>query len=623
MPAAYGAALAGSLVKHWGIHQLRPLQEPAIQAVLEGRDSLVVMPTGGGKSLCYQAPAVVRQGVTVVVSPLISLMKDQVDGLRESGVSAVRLDSSLSLEEKLKAERSLRAGEVRLLFVSPERLMQPDFLTLLHDVGLNAIAIDEAHCISQWGHDFRPEYRQLRRLREMFSRASVHAYTATATERVRQDILEQLGLRNPEILVGNFDRPNLTYRVVAQRGEQFSQVLDVLARHKGEGGIIYCISRNDVNTLTAKLNKNGIKAMPYHAGLTPGERTATQDAFLEESCDVVVATVAFGMGIDRSNVRFVLHTGMPKSLEAYQQETGRAGRDGLEAECVLLSSGKDFFTWKGLMERAARESQSESSHLESSLEHLNQMWQYCRSAVCRHRALVNYFGQEYTAPSCNACDHCLGETITVDGADVIAQKIVSCVARAKGSYGIGYFVSLLRGEGIAKIKERGHAELSTFGIMKEHETGDIREWIYQLIGQGGLTHVEIETGFGKPMPVVRLNKVSMEILRGEKSVRLMQPVKAKKGAKGTAAASKQKGEDGWDGVDRELFEVLRALRKEIADRIGVPPYIVFHDATLREFARLSPTSLEQMRDISGVGDAKLKKYGERFRECIKDYKDTH
>lgn len=613
-----GRELAEVLEKHWGIRSLRQLQEPAIEAVLEGRDSLVVLPTGGGKSLCYQAPAVVQKGVTVVVSPLISLMKDQVDGLRSSGINAVRLDSSLSPEERQFADKELRAGRASLLFVSPERLMQSDFIMLLQDIGLNAIAIDEAHCISQWGHDFRPEYRQLKRLRDMFPRASLHAYTATATERVRKDILEQLDLRNPKILIGNFDRPNLTYRVVPRRGDQLTQVLEVLSRHKGEGGIIYCISRNDVNTLAGQLNKARVKAMPYHAGLSAVERSKTQDAFLEESCDVVVATVAFGMGIDRSNVRFVLHTGMPKSLEHYQQETGRAGRDGLGAECVLLSSGQDFFTWKGLMERAARESQSESSHLESSLGHLNDMWRYCRSSVCRHRALVNYFGQEYVQDKCSACDHCLGETISVPDADIIAQKIVSCVARVRGSYGIGYLVSILRGEKIAKIKERGHDQISTFGLLKNHDAFDIRDWMYQLIGHGALSQVEIETSFGKPMPVVRLNKDSMIVLRGEKSYRLLQPMKAKKGGKGVAS-TRGKEEDGWEGVDRDLFEELRALRKTIADEIGMPPYIVFHDATLREFARSRPSSLDAMRQVPGVGDAKLRNFGAKFLSHIAAY----
>ncbi len=616
--AMLDAELAGALEKHWGIRSLRPLQEPAIRAVLEGRDSLVVLPTGGGKSLCYQAPAVVRDGVTIVVSPLISLMKDQVDGLRESGVAAVRLDSSISLEERLTAARDIRQGTVRLVFVSPERLIQSDLWELFEDVRVNAVAIDEAHCISQWGHDFRPEYRQLHLLKEMFSGASIHAYTATATERVRRDILEQLDLVDPEVLVGNFDRPNLTYRVVPRRGDLLKQVQEVLARHKGEGGIVYCISRNEVNTLTSQLAGAGIKAMAYHAGLSSAERTATQDAFLDEACDVVVATVAFGMGIDRSNVRFVLHSGMPKSLEHYQQETGRAGRDGLEAECVLLHSGQDFFTWKGLMERAARESQSDQMHLDGSLQHLSEMWRYCRSPVCRHKALVNYFGQEYEQESCGACDHCLGETISLADADMVAQKIVSCVARMKGSYGINHLVSVLRGDNNARVKERGHDQLSTHGLLKDSDANDIRDWVYQLIGQGALSQVEIESSFGRPIPVVRLNQISMHVMKGERSIRLLQPVRGKKSTKGAAAAC-LKGDDGWLNVDRDLFEDLRSLRKEIADRIGMPPYIVFHDATLREFARLRPSTLEAMRQISGVGDAKLRNFGEQFRDRIADY----
>ncbi len=616
--ATLDAELVGAIEKHWGIRSLRPLQEPAIRAVLEGRDSLVVLPTGGGKSLCYQAPAVVRDGVTIVVSPLISLMKDQVDGLKESGVAAVRLDSSISLEERLAAARDIRQGTVRLVFVSPERLIQSDLWELFEDVRVNAVAIDEAHCISQWGHDFRPEYRQLHLLKEMFSGASIHAYTATATERVRRDILEQLDLVNPEVLVGNFDRPNLTYRVVPRRGELLKQVQEVLARHKGEGGIVYCISRNEVNTLTAQLVAAGVKAMPYHAGLTSSERSATQDAFLDEACDVVVATVAFGMGIDRSNVRFVLHSGMPKSLEHYQQETGRAGRDGLEAECVLLHSGQDFFTWKGLMEKAARESQSDRMHLDSSLQHLSEMWRYCRSPICRHKALVNYFGQEHEKESCGACDHCLGETISLTDADLVAQKIISCVARMKGSYGINHLVSVLRGDNNARVKERGHDQLSTHGLLKDRDTNDLRDWVYQLIGQGALSQIEIESSFGRPIPVVRLNQTSMQVMKGERSIRLMQPVRGKKSTK-AASAGAQKGDEGWLDVDRDLFEDLRTLRKEIADKIGMPPYIVFHDATLREFARLRPSTLEAMRQISGVGDAKLRNFGEQFRDRISDF----
>lgn len=608
--------LADVLSRHWGIQALRPLQEPAIRAVLEGRDSLVVMPTGGGKSLCYQAPAVVRGETTVVVSPLISLMKDQVDGLRSSGINAVRLDSTLVLAERQAVEREIRERRAQLVFVSPERLVQPEFSALLKDVGIKTFAIDEAHCISHWGHDFRPEYRQLRYLRDNFRDASIHAYTATATERVRNDILTQLGLRDPEVLVGNFDRSNLTYRVAQRSSNSLGQITEILARHRGEGGIIYCISRNEVNELAAKLAQAGVKALPYHAGMSADQRSATQDAFATEACDVVVATVAFGMGIDRSNVRYVLHTGMPKSLEHYQQETGRAGRDGLEAECVLLHSGADFFTWKSLMEKQARESQTEESHLPNSLASLNEMERYCRSAVCRHRSLVNYFGQAYEIENCSCCDHCLGETIVVADSQTVARKILSCVARLKDPYGIGYIASVLRGEKIARIKEKGHDQLSTYGLLKDCETQDIRDWIYQLIGQGALLQTQVETFAGHAVPVIRLNKRSIEVMKDESEVRLMQPLRKKKGEQNRRSKADS---EGWEGVNKDLFEELRQLRRKLAEERGVPPYIVFNDATLRDLSRVRPSNLEAMKRISGIGEAKLKEYGATFREAIAEH----
>jgi len=358
--------LKGVIARYWGFRSLRPLQEPAMRAVLDGRDSLVVLPTGGGKSLCYQAPALLRGDTTVVISPLIALMKDQVDGLRACGIPAIQIDSSQSPAERASYERDLQRGTLRLVFVSPERLVLTDFSQLLKRINARVFAIDEAHCISHWGHDFRQEYRQLKRLRDHFPDASVHAYTATATEQVRQDIIEQLGLRSPEVLVGSFDRPNLIYRVIP-RLNLVDQVREVLDRHAGDAGIIYCIRRADVDSLTECLVGLGYKAMPYHAGMEPDDRRATQDAFAAESCDIVVATIAFGMGIDRSNIRFVLHTGMPKSLEHYQQETGRAGRDGLDAECVLLYSGGDALTWKRIIQKSAEQAGAEESFLPNAL----------------------------------------------------------------------------------------------------------------------------------------------------------------------------------------------------------------------------------------------------------------
>src|SRR5687767_114815 len=385
--------------RYWGFDELRPLQQQAIDAALADRDSVVIMPTGGGKSLCYQAPAVTRSEITVVVSPLISLMKDQVDALNTLGIGAVQINSSQIPAERKAAEDAVIDGRAPLLFVSPERLAVSSFQDFLRNVGVRTFAIDEAHCISHWGHDFRPEYRQLSRLKTLFPGAVVHAYTATATEQVRKDIAAQLRLEDPVLLVGNFDRPNLIYRVVPRRDE-VAQTLEVVEKHKGEGGIIYCLRRRDVDELTVALKKRGWNALSYHAGLNSEERKRAQDAFAAEECDLIVATVAFGMGIDRSNIRFVLHTAMPKSIEHYQQESGRAGRDGLEAECVLLYSGADFMTWKSMITDTA----TDPEYVKSAIRHLNDMDGYCSGAKCRHRALVEYFGQDFNSESCTACD---------------------------------------------------------------------------------------------------------------------------------------------------------------------------------------------------------------------------
>jgi ATP-dependent DNA helicase RecQ len=548
-------------------------------ASLEGRDSLVVMPTGGGKSLCYQAPALLKDHVTVVVSPLISLMKDQVDGLRECGVAAAQMNSSQAPEELRAVERALFRGELRLLFVSPERLALPWFRDLLKRAGAKTFAIDEAHCISHWGHDFRPEYRQLRTLREEFADAAFHAYTATATERVRRDIAQQLALREPLVLVGDFDRPNLTYRVLP-RVDEWKQIVEVVERHRSEAGIIYCARRKDVDTLTAKLRRAGYDAAAYHAGLTQEERRNAQDAFASEKTDLVVATVAFGMGIDRSNVRFILHTAMPKSIEHYQQETGRAGRDGLEAECVLLYSAADAMLWKSMIE-------------ESQVQHLNDMDRFASGVVCRHRALVEYFGQRYAAPSCNACDICLGETEDVADALIVAQKIVSCVFRVGQSFGVGHVVAVLRGEETDRVMQRRHNELSTYGLLKGFARNEIRDWIWQLIGQGFLAQT------GDEYPVLRLSETSRALLRGETTVRLRKPIARKKAARAVVDAP----------VDNSLFEALRRWRRAEAQERGVPPYVIFSDRTLREVASARPSTLLDLRGIYGIGDAKLEAFG--------------
>ncbi|HEX7420698.1 MAG TPA: DNA helicase RecQ [Thermoanaerobaculia bacterium] len=591
------------LKKTWGYDTLRPLQERAIEAVLARRDSLVVMPTGGGKSLCYQLPPLLTGELTVVVSPLISLMKDQVDSLRDLGVDAHHVNSTTSSDEKRELVRLARAKQLRLLFVSPERLAADRFQEFLGSLGVRTFAIDEAHCISHWGHDFRPEYRQIGELRERFPDATLHAYTATATESVRRDIASQLRLNDPALLVGNFDRPNLSYRVLP-RVEPLKQTIETIERHAGEAGIIYCIRKKEVDDMTASLRKRGIEARSYHAGLSREERTETQEAFASEKCDLVVATVAFGMGIDRSNIRFVLHTGLPKSIEHYQQETGRAGRDGLEADCVLLYSAADVLLWRSIVQRSAAEAGADEDYVRNSLRHVDDIDRYARGAVCRHRALVNYFGQEHSAPSCGACDLCLGDVEVVADATVIAQKILSCVVRVDQRFGAGHVISILRGEKTERVLSLGHDRLSTYGLLSDHAQTELRDWIYQLIGHGVLAQE------GDKYPILRLTETSRAVLRGEENVRLVQIARKEKRKK-----SKVENES-WEGVDADLFESLRKFRRDLASSRGVPPYIILGDRSLREVARSRPKNLTELRDVYGIGDKKLIDLGEKILAVI-------
>ncbi len=619
--------------KHWGFRELRPLQGPAIDAMMARRDSLVVLPTGGGKSLCYQAPAVALslrgEGPTVVVSPLISLMKDQVDSLRSNGIAAAQLDSTLGADERRQVTDELRAGRLDLLFVSPERLVMPAFQDFLRELGVRTFAIDEAHCISHWGHDFRPEYRQMAMLKEVFPGCNVHAFTATATERVREDIVAQLKLDDPAVLVGNFDRPNLTYRILP-RQELMKQVVEVLDRHKDEAGIVYCLRRRDVDDYVKTLNGLGRHALGYHAGMTGEQRHKSQDAFLQEKCDLIVATVAFGMGIDRSNIRFVIHAGMPKSIEAYQQETGRAGRDGLEAECVLFYSGADLFSWKRLIEKSVAEAKEAGTEVAadfvaSSMMHIEAMDRYCRSAVCRHKALVEHFGQTYEAPGrgaddadgdgeskigCGACDHCLGDTQEIPDATVLAQKILSAVARTGERFGIGHVMAVLRGSERERVLQLGHNKLSVYGLLKGHEDRELRDFIYQLIGQGVLAQESVEIHSGTTASILKLNAGSWEVMKGKRTVRLVQPVRgAKKPEKRKDAAS-------WEGVDEALFEKLRELRRALAGAQNVPPYVIFSDNTLRDLARQRPSSPQNMRLVYGIGERKMKDFADRVLPLI-------
>jgi ATP-dependent DNA helicase RecQ len=598
--------IAEVLTRWWGFETLRPLQAEAIEAALAGRDSLVVMPTGGGKSLCYQLPPLVGETTDVVVSPLVALMKDQVDALEAIGYPAAAIHGGMSPEERAAVRDRLAAGELRLLFAAPERLVNTGLLDVLASVGVKRFAIDEAHCISHWGHDFRPEYRQLALLRERFPAASLHAFTATATPRVRTDIARQLGLRDPAELVGTFDRPNLVYRVVP-RADRAEQVLRILGRHRGEASIVYCISRKETERLAARLAAEGILARPYHAGLEARERHATQEAFAGETIDVVVATVAFGMGIDRSDVRLVLHTSLPKSLEAYQQETGRAGRDGLAAECVLLYSSADVFSWESLVRKSAAESELDAAgqekHVAAQLEHLHAMRRYAQAARCRHAALSEYFGQAYPGASCGACDVCLGETGSLPDATVTAQKILSCVARVGERFGVRHVCEVLRGAKTEGVTRHGHDRLSTFGLLADLEQRAAENLVHQLLDQELLSRTPGDR------PVVTLNEKSWEVLRGGREVVLLEP-------RATKTRTTKVEADDWEGVDRDLFERLRRWRRRVAESRGKPAWTILDDKALRAIARHTPSSPAALLRCKGIGEKRLADFGPAILDLV-------
>ena len=598
--------LSQVLAQYWGYSSFRPLQREAMDAVVANRDSVVVLPTGGGKSLCFQAPALVRDGLAVVVSPLISLMKDQVDTLVGNGVPAALFNSSLDAGEKSRVMAGIRRGDFRLLYVSPERLVGEggqSFSSMLAGAGVSFIAIDEAHCISQWGHDFRPEYRQLASLRQLFPGASLHAFTATATARVRKDIAAQLDLRNPVELVGSFDRPNLVYRVLPREVLK-KQLLAVLARHPREAGIIYCTSRKEVDALAAWLTENRHPALPYHAGLSDDERHRNQDAFLDERVQLVVATVAFGMGIDRSDVRFVVHVGAPRSVEHYQQESGRAGRDSLEAECLLISSAADFMRWRVMLER-------NGEFTDASRVLLQQMERYAGGTSCRHRHLSEYFGDRWPKTDCGACDVCLGELESVSEPVTVARKILSCVARVGQRFGTAHITAILRGQASEAVVTRGHAELSTFGLFAQATVQEVRGYIEQLSAAGLLRQT------GDAYPVLTLTAQGSALLKDAGAFPDLTLARQRPPRRdGSRTRSKAEAES-WDGVDRGLFERLRDVRLQIARARGVPPYVIFHDATLRDMARVKPTSTEALLSVRGVGARKAEDLGEEFLDAIR------
>lgn len=596
------------LQRVFGYTSFRGQQQEIVEHIVAGGDAIVLMPTGGGKSLCYQVPPAVAGRTDIVVSPLIALMKDQVDALRACGYPAIALHSGMDFAQIRDAEREIATNRPHLIFVAPERMLTPRFSELAQRIGVGTFAIDEAHCISQWGHDFRPEYRQLAELKTRFANSSLHAYTATATERVRQDIVKQLGLKDPAVLVGSFDRPNLLYRVIPKNSVK-SQVADVVRRHAGEAVIVYCISRKDTETMAAYLADAGFRAAHYHAGMEADERRRTQDRFAAEEIDVVVATVAFGMGIDRSDIRCVIHAALPKSIEHYQQETGRAGRDGLPAECVLFYSAADAMRWQGLLERSAAEAEFPAQVLESANQLLEQIRRYATVVGCRHAALSGYFGEQYANPNCGACDQCLGEVEGVADATILAQKVLSCVARVEQRFGVEQVVDVLIGADSERVRRWHHEQLSTYGLLKDLPRKTITNLIYQLVDASLLERT------GGDRPILKLNADSWAVLRGKRSVKLLQ-------AKKPRAARTRLEETSWRDVDEALYESLRELRREIAVERSVAAFVILHDSTLRDLARARPSTIEQLRAIRGMGERKLADFGARLLERIKQYEQS-
>jgi ATP-dependent DNA helicase RecQ len=605
--------LFAPLKQFFGFSSFRPLQEEIIRDSLAGKDVFAVLPTGGGKSLCFQLPALVRPGLTVVVSPLIALMKDQVDALQAAGVAATFLNSSLAAGESRPRLRGLHHGEFRLLYLAPERLMLSGFLDDLKNWNVNLFAIDEAHCISEWGHDFRPEYRRLSSLREIFPDVPMMALTATATERVRGDIVRQLHLKNSACYVASFNRPNLTYRLAAKSGA-YEQILSFVGARPKECGIIYVQARKTAESMAARLSADGVRALPYHAGMTPRDRTKNQEAFLHDEARVICATIAFGMGINKPNVRFVIHYDLPKNIEGYYQETGRAGRDGLPGECLLLFSPGDRVKQMRFIDEKPNPKEREIARAQ-----LEQMIHYAEIASCRREFLLGYFGEKFEtsgavsassdqpdqragmvpgAPGCGGCDNCLAPRATWDGTTA-AQKFLSCVYRirekSRFGVGIGHVVEVLCGADTEKVRNFGHQNLSTYNIGGERSRA---EW-----GAIGRELVRLGLLFqnAEKFNIVELTDAGRTALKSRQKITLTKPV---------APTGPQKHHIGEIACDEALFEKLRALRKRLADERAVPPYIIFSDVSLRQMARFYPMSENDFSRLNGIGEKKLQEFGE-------------
>ncbi|MFD2179173.1 ATP-dependent DNA helicase RecQ [Veronia pacifica] len=582
----------------FGYHKFRDGQKEVIDAVIHGQSCLVIMPTGGGKSLCYQIPALVLDGLAIVISPLISLMKDQVDQLLANGVQAACLNSSMTPEAQSETWQQLHQGTLKLLYVSPERALMGDFIERMQTKSVNLIAIDEAHCISQWGHDFRPEYAQLGTLQQAFGHVPIVALTATADEATRQDICQRLSLQDPHIYLGSFDRPNIRYTLMEKHKPQ-AQLIRFLETQRGMSGIVYCNSRKRVEQVSEKLREQQIRAAAYHAGMSIEQRAQVQEGFQRDDIQVVVATVAFGMGINKPNVRFVVHYDIPRNIESYYQETGRAGRDGLPAEAVMLYDPSDIgWLYRCLEEKPEGPQKQVESHK------LHAMGAFAEALTCRRLVLLNYFG-EYRESPCGNCDICLDPPSLFDGTEH-AQKALSCVYRVNQSFGVGYVVEVLRGMQNQRIKDHGHEKLTTYGLGKEHSHEYWVSIFRQLIHRGYLLQNIARSS------VLQLTEEARPLLRGDIALELAVP---RLGLNPRSKADKL----GKRNYDKKLFAKLRKLRKAIADDEDIPPYVVFNDASLIEMAEMIPTSQGELLAVNGVGQRKLEKYGDAFLDAIEDH----
>lgn len=590
------------LKEYFGYDEFRPLQEEIIQAIMQKNDALVLMPTGGGKSLCYQLPALMFEGMTLVVSPLVALMKDQVDALNANGIEAAFLNSTLVPSQQRIVEQRALAGEYKLLYIAPERLASVGFEMLLRSMAIELIAIDEAHCISEWGHDFRPEYRNLKSLRRWFPQVPVVALTATATQRVRDDILRELKMEQAKTYLSSFNRPNLFY-TIRPKYKAVDSLIALLKQHVNESVIVYCFSRNDTESIAEALRDAGLRAQAYHAGLEKKKREHVQEKFIRDEVPIIVATIAFGMGIDKPDVRLVVHMDFPKTIESYYQETGRAGRDGLPSECVLFFSladkrKQDFF----IQQIEDTEEQALAKRK------LSQVIDYCQSSFCRRAILLAYFGEEITEVTCTACDNCSKTPTVKEDATDIAQKILSTVLRTGESFGGAYIADVVHGSKRKQILDNRHDQLSVHGLCRDRSTNELRVRIDQLLAEG---YLQKTTG---DYPVMFVSQKGKDALKNRTSIVLPEFESSPEiSVSEQVTRVKPLPKTDYDG---ELFEVLRALRKQLADEQGVPPFVVFGNKTLQDMCRKKPRSLEAMSRIFGVGAKKLEQYGDVFLEAI-------